>query len=214
MTQKTNQLLKCSWLGLVALLLATPVFAGGVVEELRTTPHALVTQDTKKSGELPQTPQTQHPNTPKDPDCNKNKGMELLSLFYDPIKQSITLRWKPFVHQGQNAIRYHIYRWTKAEPSRQLIGAVDGDIFEFVDKHRSSDESYFYNVVGIYNVDGQYETWQYPQLNSSEVQANQTEVTPAPVSLGVGCNTAPSAPSQPWLWLLVLPCLFWLRRRK
>lgn len=203
------------WLSSLCWLASSSAFAGGVIEELRTTSKALTADSSQGQAKshapcpLHKTPQkVSHQGVPELDHQRKKVGPELVSLYYDPVNKWTVVRWKPRQYMGQRAIRYHIYRWSLERPQRILIAKVEGDIFEFID--RSGVVGYFYNVVGIYHVDGSYQSWQYPIQQTISPVSLEPNIPTA----GIGCQSLSSERTPGWLLLFLFPLLALQRRRR
>lgn len=187
-------------------------WAGGVVEEFRVQPHALtkhgasdITQDNPKAS---------HGTLPYIIEEGKNIAeLDLVRLYYDPVRNWTTLRWRPAVQEGQHPLEYHIYRWKDEHcEERVLIAKVSGDVFEYTDRTRESNTLYGYKIIGIYKINGAYKKWQYPYIKPIHSSPKQGSLTPV---MGLGCTTLHSSnPHSPFtLWLAFFTLLFFVTRK-
>lgn len=212
-------------------------WAGGVVQEFRTAAGVKVgkssnalTASVKPQNELAKPAQTKIPLAPPKP----------FQVRYDKEAKVTILSWAPLFHQGQAAVKYHIYRWSVGDTNAKLLDIVKGSIFSYIDGNYDPDVTYFYKIVGIYRVDNDYVSRPYPvqQLVSMKsggdglsvniegsgftAPANTTGNTgtvntesPNPPSVGMGCslNSQGTAPLGGLLLLLLLFLVPFSRRR-
>lgn len=195
---------------------SSAVFAGGVIQEFRIDSDQQPPSPKRSSKAVNTDGYPYHTGVPpcknKPPeDCKvglecKNER-QLINLYYDASNKRAVLSWKPLFHKGQRAVRYLIFRWSLINPTRQLLAAVEGDVMEFIDHSQRLDDTYFYEIVGIYRIGGDYISHQYPALELKQYPEE-------PPVLGMGCQI-PSAPQLPnaALLLTLLLLIPFLRRK-
>lgn len=201
---------------IVLMLIPVLSWAGGVVQEFKVvnggkvgqtsqalTAKSSVVQEVASSTARPQ-------QGPEQPHCP-------FKVRYDQETNLTVLTWSPLYHNGNKAIRYHIYRWKLSDTQAQLISVVDGHIFRYIDIDYDPNETYFYKIVGIFHVDGLYVSRPYPTQELKSLHAGGKGISidsndsvpftpPAPPS-GVGCEVS-SAPSSLPLHVLLLLIFF------
>lgn len=208
------------FLSLTTLMFAPMMsWAGGVVQEFKVTSGGNVGQSSHAMTAQSQTVETvestvhrTHPG-PKRPHCP-------FKVEYDQKTNMTVLTWDPLYHNGVKAVRYHIYRWKVSDPTAQLLAVVDGQVFRYIDTEYLPDETYFYKIVGIYHIDGLYVSRSYPTQELKPLNAGGTGIStnvegfpssvhsPAPPSVGMGCQISSGPSSLPLSGLLLLLLLF------
>ncbi len=214
-------------------------WAGGVVQEFRTTAGVKVgqssnalTSSTKPYSELEKPPQTKIPLEKPRP----------FQVRYDEAAKVTILSWEPLFHKGMKAVKYSIYRWSLGETKATLLDTVNGDIFSYIDAGYDPNKTYFYNLVGMYQVDDDLVSRPYPvqqllsinaggsgvsfntESNGVAMPSNMGATTPGPATadtpnppqVGMGCSLNSQGAQAPLGGLLLLLLLFLLpfsRRR-
>jgi MYXO-CTERM domain-containing protein len=190
----------------LALLAPLPLQAGGVVEEMRTGP-SLPSFGSRVDSlhSSSKTASASNPNRPAETPPQIQNPTLRAPIRVSYMASQVVISWKPYLYKGKSAVRYVIYRWTLHDPRRQMIGAVDGNVFRYIDHTAQYDVHYIYNVTGIYRIDGLYQTWNYPLRAHLEL--------PPPES-GLGCQTSTGQNPSPWWLLALVGLLLWRRPRQ
>jgi hypothetical protein len=190
------------------MMLTTQAFAGGIIQEMRTTSNAFtgITGPCATAS----APKVRKHGVGLDHsgNCATQDQRPRVSRS-TTIASNDTVSWNAFRYDGRKAKSYKVVRKCADDSDWETIATVKGDVFAFTDPNADDKSSCSYNVIGVY--DSSKGEQQYNFQEQRVIDNNHTADTDVPQQ-GMACQTVNSR--TPALWfLLLLPLLFVSRRR-